>query len=56
MTVKRINVYLEDKTFRLLKELPGTLSENVRSAILSHIEKLKNLNASSSQSRKEGGI
>jgi hypothetical protein len=53
MTSKRINVYLEDKTFKLLKELPGTLSENVRTAILAHIQKLKNFNASSSQSRRE---
>jgi hypothetical protein len=52
MHMKRINFYVEDSMYEILKEAPGTITENLRNAIREYIEKLRLFSASESK-RKE---
>mgnify|MGYP007071602305 CR=1 FL=1 len=51
----RINLYIETSLFNQLKELPGTLSEHVRIAIREYLARIKEFNASASQSKRKEG-
>jgi len=51
----RINLYIDDSMFKELKELPSTLSENVRQAIYEYLYKLNRDNVSSSESKRKEG-
>jgi hypothetical protein len=50
----RKQVYLHAEQLNFLESLPGSLAEHVRIAVDDYIEKKKNLNVSSSQSKKGG--
>lgn len=52
--MKRINAYIDDVMFDRLKSLPGTISENLRSALYKYLRDLAEFNASASQSKKGG--
>lgn len=47
----RINFFLTEKQLDFLKDLPGTVSENIRIAVNEYIQKLKGENVSASQSK-----
>ncbi len=50
--MKRVDFYIEDRKIEFLKKLPGTLSEHLRRATDDYVEKKKNINVSSSSSKK----
>lgn len=57
MLMVRLNVNLENNFYSRLKELPGTVSENVRFALIEYLKTKKVLDTASSQSKvKEGDI
>lgn len=49
----RINVYVDEKYFNELKDLPGTISENIRFAIKEYIRSQRALNSSASASERK---
>lgn len=53
--MKRINLYIDEKSFNQLKALPSTISENVRSAVYEYLRKLKEYDSSASQSKRKDG-
>jgi len=54
MSMKRIDLYINEVNLSFLSTLSGTVSEHIRRAIDEYIEKVKNFKVSSSLS-KEGG-
>lgn len=52
--MKRINLYIDDTMFSHFKNLPGTLSEHIRVAMYEYLQKLKEFNATASQSKRKG--
>ena len=53
--MKRFNVFLSEDQISYLKSLVGTISEHIRHAVNEYIDRKKNLNVSSSQSKSKGG-
>ncbi|HZX15000.1 MAG TPA: hypothetical protein VFF49_11450 [Thermodesulfobacteriota bacterium] len=49
--MRRINLFIDDKDFSLLEELPGTISETIRIAIREFLQKLYKVNVSASKSK-----
>ena len=50
----RINLFIDEISFKQLKELPGGISENVRFAIGKYLKELREQNISASKSG--GGV
>lgn len=51
--MKRINLYIEDSMFLQLKELPGTLTENVKAALRDFLREIYVVNVSASKSQRK---
>jgi len=52
-SMKRINFYLDDNYYDYLRKLPGSLSENIRIAIIEFITDLRALEVSASESKRK---
>lgn len=51
----RVNFFLSQKQLDFLKDLPGTVSENIRIAVNEYISKLRSRNVSASKSEPKAG-
>lgn len=52
--MKRLNLLIDETLLERLKEVPGTLSENIRTAIVRYLHWLDEIKHSASKSRKDG--
>jgi VIT1/CCC1 family predicted Fe2+/Mn2+ transporter len=50
--MKRIDFYIDETLFYHLKNLSGTISEHIRRAVIEYVKKEKQLDVSSSQSKR----
>lgn len=51
--MRRINLYIEETTFKAIKKLQGTLSFHFRIALRDYLEKIQTTNVASSQSKRK---
>ena len=52
MTLKRIDINIDELLLKNFKELPGTLTEHIRQAMYDYLKKINESNISSSRSER----